>query len=490
MHRSLAQHPTASARVRPGRSLLRVLGACSIALCGVLSGCGSSPARLTDEQVQRNLESVDFVHARIKERHFDPAKVGPAWDQAHAEARQAVAQSRTMPEARAAMSTLIASLQQSHFGLIAAEAYAEAGLGNSDASRPESGSGESGANAGIDLRVVEGEATVTRVTPGSSAEQAGLRPGDLVRRIDGRSTANLIDAVGKIYEGKPDQAMMLNASLVSSLQGAEGSTLRLSVVDSSGRERDVSLRRTTPSGTPVKFGHLPTMFLSIDEKRLTPAAGETGGPIGYLRFDLWFDPVRVNQAVTRLVEGCADCSGVVIDLRGNIGGLGAMAMGVGGWFIDRPNQRLGELITRENTLRFVVNPRPRPFTGPLAILIDPLSVSTSEIFAGGMQDLGRARIFGQPTPGAALPSTVEVLPNGDRLQYAFANYVSFRGEALEGSGVQPDERVEPTRRALQDGRDEVLDAAVRWIRSNPAASTPPASPTASTSNAGASGSQR
>jgi carboxyl-terminal processing protease len=111
----------------------------------------------------------------------------------------------------------------------------------------------------------------------------------------------------------------------------------------------------------------------------------------------------------------------------------------------------------------VVNPRPLVFEGPLAILIDPLSASTSEIFAGGMKDLGRARIFGERSAGLALPSNFQKLPNGDVMQYAFANYVSASGVPLESRGVEPHVDAPPNREALIKGRDNALNAAMEWI---------------------------
>jgi len=114
-------------------------------------------------------------------------------------------------------------------------------------------------------------------------------------------------------------------------------------------------------------------------------------------------------------------------------------------------------------LRFVVNPRLPAFRGPLAILVDGSSASTSEIFAGGMQDLKRARVFGTRTAGAALPSFIEKLPNGDGFQTAAADYISEGGKRLEGLGVTPDVVVAPTRDSLLAGRDVALEAAVNWI---------------------------
>jgi carboxyl-terminal processing protease len=118
---------------------------------------------------------------------------------------------------------------------------------------------------------------------------------------------------------------------------------------------------------------------------------------------------------------------------------------------------------RNGSIHFAVFPRAEPFTGPLAILVDGCSASTAEIFAGGMQDLKRARVFGTRTAGAALPSLFGKLPNGDGFQYAIANYISEGGRPLEGIGVTPDEEVRFTRNQLLAGQDPVLEAAVSWI---------------------------
>jgi carboxyl-terminal processing protease len=83
--------------------------------------------------------------------------------------------------------------------------------------------------------------------------------------------------------------------------------------------------------------------------------------------------------------------------------------------------------------------------------------------AGGLKDLGRARLFGTPTAGAALPSVIERLPNGDGFQYAIANYVSKGGDTLEGGGVVPDVVIPHSRASLLKG-DAVLAAAIEWIK--------------------------
>jgi carboxyl-terminal processing protease len=99
----------------------------------------------------------------------------------------------------------------------------------------------------------------------------------------------------------------------------------------------------------------------------------------------------------------------------------------------------------------------------VAVLIDEKSASTSEIMAGGLKDLGRARLFGLTTAGAALPSYIEKLPNGDGFQYAVANYVSEGGYELEGNGVAPDVEIYAGRDEFLEQGDPVLESALQWI---------------------------
>ncbi len=105
----------------------------------------------------------------------------------------------------------------------------------------------------------------------------------------------------------------------------------------------------------------------------------------------------------------------------------------------------------------------RPYAGPVAVLVDELSASASEAFAGGLQSLGRVRVFGTTSLGAVLPASPDRLPNGDVLYHAFGEFVTGDSLRLEGRGVIPDEATSPTREALLAGGDPALDAAVAWI---------------------------
>ena len=182
-----------------------------------------------------------------------------------------------------------------------------------------------------------------------------------------------------------------------------------------------------------------------------------------IAFNFFFDPARIMAIYNKVISDHLDARGFIVDMRGNPGGLGAMAMGMSSWFVSEKGQELGTMYTRQSKLRFAISPRGQSYQGPVALLVDGMSASTTEIMSGGLKDIKRARVFGMPTAGAALPSVVERLPNGSGFQYAFANYISNGGEVLEGNGVIPNERIELTRSSLLEGRDLVMEAAIRWI---------------------------
>jgi carboxyl-terminal processing protease len=250
--------------------------------------------------------------------------------------------------------------------------------------------------------------------------------------------------------------LALERAVRARLTGPVGETIKIAFLDGANAQvaRDLELR--PERGQTARFGNLPPMHVFFESKKL--------GNSGYVRFNMFLDLVRVMGSFADAVQGCMQCDGLIVDLRGNPGGIGGMAMGMAGWLVDKPDQRLGTMYMRDAKLNFVINPRADVFAGPVAVLVDGSSASTSEIFAEGLKDLGRARVFGTKTAAAALPSIFERLPNGDGFQYATANYISAGGTPLEGLGVTPDVEVKLTREGLLAGHDAVLDAALEWIR--------------------------
>ena len=420
------------------------LGITALAIGCAALACAQPP--LTAEQKRLNLESFENVWSTIHDQYWDPTFGGVNWTAVRDEFRPRIERAATMPETRFILGQMLGRLGKSHFAIIPSDLYGDLG------SHEEPGGI---ATAGLDVRVLENQAIVTSAEEGSPAARQGVRPGWEILSIDGGELAPRLEKVAELYRGSTMREMYLARLVLGKLAGEEGSLARVEFRDGAGARVAKELERIHPRGTLAKFGYLPPSYVWFNSRKL--------GDIGYIAFNLFLDPAHLMPEFGDAVHSCAGCAGIIIDLRGNPGGLGIMAMGMAGWFIDKPDQRLGTMYTRQAPVKFAVNPRPPVYRGDVAILVDGSSASTSEVFAGGMKDLGRARIFGTRTAGAALPSAIDRLPNGDALQHALADYISEGGRTLEASGVIPDVEVKLTRKALLAGHDPVLDAAIEWI---------------------------
>jgi carboxyl-terminal processing protease len=150
-----------------------------------------------------------------------------------------------------------------------------------------------------------------------------------------------------------------------------GDTVSAIFRDADGTRHGLDLASRPMTGTPVRFGNLPTMFSRLEHERV----GIADGCAGVIRFNVWMTPVLPE--FERAYMALRDCDGFVLDLRGNPGGVAGMVMGVSGYFMaeQRP---LGVMTTRQGELRLVSMPRRvtsqgqsmQPFDGPLAIVVD------------------------------------------------------------------------------------------------------------------------
>ena len=409
-------------------------------LLGVCLAGLSLHAELTLEQKQLNVASFEKVWTTVRDKHWQKEPGGLNWQTIHEEFRPRIDKAVTMEQTRVVMREMLGRLKQTHFGIFSANVYDDVASGGGDGS------------SGIDTRVLDGQAVVAWIDPGSPAEMAGVKPGWQIVSVDGKELA---PAIQKLKSDPSIHELTLERAVLGRLSGPIGGQIQVVFLDGANRTTKLDLALAPPRGLPARFGNLPAMHVWVEAKKL--------GNTGYIRFNMFLDLVRVMSGFADSVSSCLECDGLIVDLRGNPGGIGGMAMGMAGWLVDKPDQRLGTMYMREATLNFVVTPRPEVFTGPVAILMDGSSASTSEIFAGGLKDLGRARIFGNRSAAAALPSIIERLPNGDGFQYATANYISEGGKPLEGLGVTPDVEVNLTRQALLSGHDPVVDTALNWI---------------------------
>lgn len=407
------------------------------------------------------LATFDETWQRIHDTHFDPRFNGVDWQAARAELRPRAEAARTRAELRGVLDDLLGRLGQSHFGVIPSEALPEVGAGPADQS----------GGLGFDVRLREGRLLVTSLDPAGSAAAAGVKLGWSVLAIDAFDAGALLASMEAAAATLGPRKLAFNAWSVARghVVGPTGTRATVRFQDGDGRSVELQLERKQRDVTVHEFGpNLPPFYLEFRAEERTRGAKR----LGLIAFSNWFLPVMkpLDEAVERL----RTCDGIVLDLRGNTGGAAAMTMGVAGHFF-RESTRLGSMLTRDSTIHILAIPRltnaagqrVEPFAGPVAIVVDETTGSASEVLAGGMQSVGRARVFGEPSAGAVLPAVTTRLPNGDTLLHALGDFETARGTRLEGDGVLPDEPVPLTRAALLAGRDPALEAALDWLASAP-----------------------
>jgi carboxyl-terminal processing protease len=419
------------------------------------AGC-PAPARgepppFGEDQRAQCVASFDYVWKRIRDTYWDPGLGGLDWGAARDELRPRVEQAGSRTDARRVIQDLIERLGRSHFAIIPGELYEEMQL--------PAGGGDWDGTAGVEVRIVEGRALVTKVEPGSPAARAGVGPGWEVTRVGKRRVARLVQALRKQLRGSTRESWLPAAAVMDHLSGRVGQKVSAQFLDGRGRTVTCELELALRKGARYAFAYLPAGYVWLEARRLQ-------GDVGYIAFNCFLDPSRLMPAFEAAVDSFKHAQGIVIDLRGNTGGIGGMAAGMAGWFVAEEDRCLATLLMRSDTLKVIVNPRLEAYEGRLVVLVDELSMSASEFLAGGLQGLGRACVVGSRSGGAALPSVIEKLPNGDGFQYAIGQCISSNGHGLEGVGVVPDVAAPTSRPALLCGRDPALEAALAWIRSH------------------------
>jgi sarcosine oxidase subunit alpha len=426
----------------------------------------ATPESAADARTKLRRAILDAAWTTVRDKHYDKTLGGLDWKAVRAKYEPLAIAAPSEAAFYRLLNQMIGELGQSHMMItgpgaedeVAADETAKPGDTPSDATSSEGLPGGPVGDPGLTVRIIEGRPTVTRVRPGSSAEKLGLVPGLIVTQIAGRPLSaphNSTRALRPVEE-----RFELRRAAALRLAGPAGTRVTVSYLDERDRPAKAVLTRDPPRGAPVQIGFLPPLYPEVRAYEI--------GDVGVLAFNIFFlDPVlgEIKKAVARFQEH--HVRAIVLDLRGNPGGQGAMSIPVASLFVSRP-VKLGTLTFRTMSQTFDARPElgAKPFLGPLAILTDEGTASTSEMFAAGLQEAKRAVVVGDSTLGAVLPSVVQELPGGAVMQYVVADFKTPKGVLLEGRGVQPDRRVVETRVGLRSGRDPVLDAALAAIRAS------------------------
>lgn len=424
------------------------------------------PASLEALPAGAHVEAFDQIWRTVGSKHYDPTLACLDWLalRGHYGALVAAA-GDDATAAYAAINELLGLLNQSH---LHATAPNQAG-----ARVRETGP----ATAPIVARWLplapKSEARVIVVVDEALGGQpSGLPRGAIMTSIGGEALAPIAEEIAaelREQGGRPSQsAFTIGRAVTAMLRCPAGASKTIGFLDPGKGDEPSELEVPCfmPEGERMSLGNLHDLPTTVDWRMIR--SGEAEAAIGYLAFNFWMLPMvpRIQAGINELRAG--GMTGLIVDLRGNPGGVGTMSIPVARMLI-REGANLGRLQMREFNQEFKVLPNPEAFAGPLAILVNEGTASTSEIFAIGLRDTGRAGgqgvaiVGASPSAGMALASMIEVLPDGGLIQYVVGDYHSAKGSAAEGQGVIPEILVYESRADAIAGRDPVLDAAVEQL---------------------------
>lgn len=425
----------------------------------VASACGQQPSptptptrapkptieiksRLTAAE---RLDILDAVWQTINDKYFDPTFGGKDWQAIGDEYRQKLA---TVQDDRTfwleVLNPMLFELGVSHLAALPAE------LSNQlDTMTFATGS------LGMDVRWLDGKTVVTQVTEGSPAEKAGLRAGYVISAVDGQTPEELAaSSIKSPPANERNRRGNAVQSMRSLLYGETGKQVIVEYLDANDHPQHATIQFVKRSSTCEQIDpSLPPTCAEIEVKQL-------GDGIGYLRFSGFLPPIL--DSVLQAINDFHDTPALIIDLRGNPGGVFPVRKAIASQLVGEPRLFM-RYQQRDRLEEAYLDPVPNAYPGEVVLLVDELSASSTEEFAGSLQTMGRATIIGTQTPGRCLVMNVEQLPYEAILAYPYGQSQTPDGRVLEDNGVVPDIEVALDREQLLQGSDAQLETAVEYL---------------------------
>lgn len=384
----------------------------------------ASAQELTADQ-KTEIERV--ISERVTKVAFVPGADFSTWPKVLEKHRPALNQAKTAGDFANVINNALGEYKCSHFSVITPEQV--------EAQR-------SGTKTGIGIYPElkpEGIA-INGVLPGSPAEKAGLKGGDLIVLVNGEKPTSL-----------------------SALGGNLGDEFKLTIQEPSGKRREVKVTRS--------------VFTAIEPQSLRWTSPDTV----VLRIPTFEQHYKSKVAQDHVTQA-AKAKNLIIDLRGNPGGYVFNMLNFAGLLLpsDKP---MGTMVNRYRAEQFVKetskrpddligfaawNPdkmRPakselKPFSGKIAVLIDGGTGSAAEILSAALRDISGAKVFGQRSIGMVLAAVMMELPHNFKIMVPIQDYITVNGTRLEGTGVIPDFLVKGQKAGDQD---PVLNEALKWV---------------------------
>ena len=396
-------------------------------------------------QPQSEPDLIDTVASLVAENHYDQALHGVDWKTIHKKYKALIKSSHSKSESILLMDQMLQELGDSHCG-----------VGDlTDIERATSPYLFGEASVGLDLRLIEGEAVVTQVEDNSPADNAKMRPGHVLKSIDGIPVSDIIakaslrppftDANRKFHQTR---------TLLWQLYGRPGTKVSIVFSDPEHTTTQLVLNRKRRTGGMRLFPNLPIAFLTREARALE-------GGIQYLGFNA-FQPDNPTELISTL-DSLDPNAPLIIDLRGNEGGSARATSQILSRFVQH-RMPVYDRVGRDDTVTVYAEPAGLFHQGEVVVLTDEMSISAAENLAGIMQHARLATIVGSRTPGQLLWG--EGFPVSETVMAVIptARVVYPDGSEIEGRGLIPDIEVPLNRDELYRGIDKQLVTAVNFLK--------------------------
>ncbi|MBR1942306.1 S41 family peptidase [bacterium] len=320
---------------------------------------------------------------------------------------------KTDEDAYVAINTMLASLNDPYSKFMSKKEFEE--LNSSIASKIT--------GIGVNIFSNAGKITILNIIEGTPASTAGIQTGDIIFAVNKKEVSGMtISDVAGLVRG-PENSMVE----ITLLRGDKKITKNI-------KRKEIKIK---------------TVKSSVDKN------------IGYIQIMSFIGSTTSNEFLEAL-EKTDKTDGLILDLRGNPGGLLPNAVFIANLFI--PEGKIVSVVGR-NGYKQDLSAQKTNYTvnKPLIVLIDHSSASASEILSGALKDYNKAKLIGTTTYGKGMVQEVLPLPNETGLNLTIAKYLTPKGTDINKKGIEPDINIELTLEDLKKNRDAQLDVAKKMM---------------------------
>lgn len=367
------------------------------------------------ESSRRRISSqalFDYVWIDVKQSYFDHTMNGQKWRRWKDHYRGKI---HTDEDAKVAINTMLSSLNDPYSNYMNREEYMNQTM---DINASVTG-------IGVNISSIDGKITVVGVIEGSPAQSSQILENDIIYKVDGVETSG-----------------MPLSDVAQKVRGKEGSIVELKILRGD-KKLTKKIKRKVVMIKSVKS--------SVDKE------------IGYIQI-MSFIGTSTSKEFLDALHKTDKTKGLIIDLRGNSGGLLPNAVFITSLFLNKGDDLVSivgrggyKKVIKASDVQYKVDK-------PVVVLVDGLSASASEIFSGAMKDYHRATIIGTNTFGKGMVQEIVPLPNLTGMNLTIAKYLTPNGIDINHKGIVPDVKVELTLDDVKKKNDKQLLVAKQELR--------------------------